>query len=253
MILTCPACKTAFRVRREDLGPEGRKVRCGACRHLWYARAEGLSKPEEGPPRLPKQASPLPVLRAPVRDQEETLQKTPLLLSLSGAEKREAVGDPGAAARRDRAKKGLTPAGLPPSLSLAGAALVLLLALLAALWVGRERLVTTFPEAAILYRLLGAELDPRITALSLEEVTLRRTRAEGEAVLVVEGWIANSGSEVVQLPPLEARLLDAEGQPLRRWSFAPEEERLEAGARTRFRTQVADLREAVSIDIDFLR
>ena len=139
------------------------------------------------------------------------------------------------------------------ALLLGPAALVLLLALLAALWVGRERLVTTFPEAAILYRLLGAELDPRITALSLEEVTLRRTRAEGEAVLVVEGWIANSGSEVVQLPPLEARLLDAEGQPLRRWSFAPEEERLEAGARTRFRTQVADLREAVSIDLDFLR
>ncbi len=36
MNLTCPSCGATFRVEPAQLGPAGRKVRCGDCRHAWH-------------------------------------------------------------------------------------------------------------------------------------------------------------------------------------------------------------------------
>lgn len=39
MILTCPRCATRYVVREEQVGPQGRKVKCSACGELWRAEA----------------------------------------------------------------------------------------------------------------------------------------------------------------------------------------------------------------------
>ncbi|MCB1783477.1 MAG: zinc-ribbon domain-containing protein [Alphaproteobacteria bacterium] len=44
MIVTCPACKTRFRAEDEDLGGEGRRVRCGQCAEVWFQRPEGFEE-----------------------------------------------------------------------------------------------------------------------------------------------------------------------------------------------------------------
>ncbi|MDQ3140424.1 MAG: zinc-ribbon domain-containing protein, partial [Pseudomonadota bacterium] len=44
MILTCPACSTQYRLKDGAIPPEGRQVRCAACKHKWHedgAPAEG--------------------------------------------------------------------------------------------------------------------------------------------------------------------------------------------------------------------
>jgi len=40
MILTCPACATQYRLKDNAIPPEGRQVRCAACKHKWHQDGE---------------------------------------------------------------------------------------------------------------------------------------------------------------------------------------------------------------------
>jgi predicted Zn finger-like uncharacterized protein len=53
MILTCPSCGTQYVVKDDAIPPEGRQVRCAACKHSWHqnpeaptGRSEPLTEPE---------------------------------------------------------------------------------------------------------------------------------------------------------------------------------------------------------------
>jgi predicted Zn finger-like uncharacterized protein len=41
MILTCPSCGTQYVVKDGAIPPEGRQVRCAACKHSWHQQPEG--------------------------------------------------------------------------------------------------------------------------------------------------------------------------------------------------------------------
>ena len=43
MILECPNCETCYEIP-EDLPPEGRKVRCASCQHVWNATNKNQPK-----------------------------------------------------------------------------------------------------------------------------------------------------------------------------------------------------------------
>ena len=49
MILTCPACATQYRLKDDAIPPEGRQVRCAACKHKWHQEGEagGLATPPD--------------------------------------------------------------------------------------------------------------------------------------------------------------------------------------------------------------
>jgi predicted Zn finger-like uncharacterized protein len=42
MIVCCPSCQTRFNVDPALLGPDGRKVRCARCAHVWRVGQDGL-------------------------------------------------------------------------------------------------------------------------------------------------------------------------------------------------------------------
>ena len=48
MILTCPNCGTQYVVKDDAIPPEGRQVRCAACKHSWHQNPEAEAEsPEE--------------------------------------------------------------------------------------------------------------------------------------------------------------------------------------------------------------
>lgn len=46
MIITCPECDARFVLPEKALGPEGRRLRCGQCRHIWY-KVPPKNEPED--------------------------------------------------------------------------------------------------------------------------------------------------------------------------------------------------------------
>ncbi len=45
MILTCPACATQYRLKDDAIPPEGRQVRCAACKHKWHEDGASATEP----------------------------------------------------------------------------------------------------------------------------------------------------------------------------------------------------------------
>ena len=71
MILTCPSCGTQYVVKDDAIPPEGRQVRCAACKHSWYQDPEIATETEEAAPlELEPQADAETVaMEEPARDE----------------------------------------------------------------------------------------------------------------------------------------------------------------------------------------
>jgi predicted Zn finger-like uncharacterized protein len=68
MIVTCPNCRTRYRVRDHQIEDDGRRVRCRACGHSWHQlpvdEPEPLPEPPPKPPK-PKRTKPKPPPKPP--------------------------------------------------------------------------------------------------------------------------------------------------------------------------------------------
>ena len=60
MILTCPACATQYRLKDGAIPPEGRQVRCAACKHKWHEDGAGAPAAAEGHEGTAAGQGPLP-------------------------------------------------------------------------------------------------------------------------------------------------------------------------------------------------
>ena len=50
MILTCPRCATRYVVGEDQVGPQGRKVKCASCGERWMASPEPETPPQPAEP-----------------------------------------------------------------------------------------------------------------------------------------------------------------------------------------------------------
>ncbi len=193
MILTCPACATSYFVPDEAIGPNGRRVRCKACGHDWRATLEdeplelsaateepvaeaGFGKREETPETLAE--TPAPELPRAFRAKAEQQRKM-----------------------RRAATQGAVWAGLA----------VVLLALIGAAFAFRLPIVQAWPQAAAVYKLVGAPVN--LAGLEFEAVGAR-TAAHDPGKVVVSGALRNIRDNEVVAPPVRVALLDASGAEL---------------------------------------
>ncbi|GBD42808.1 hypothetical protein HRbin40_00264 [bacterium HR40] len=206
MILTCPSCGTRFRVDAAALLPAGKLVRCSQCGHRWFA---------EPPRESGGSVAPVAAEAEPWEPPSEPIPEPPAQTS-------------GAVARA--ASSGAM---------LGWLVLLLVLLVLAGFVVGRNEIVTAFPQTAPLYGYLGLPVTVPI-GLEFRALTSRRANESGSEVLVVEGEIHNVADSERLLPPVRVSLVDANGRELDFGLFDAPQRSLPPGGMTRFKAELFD-------------
>ncbi len=120
MILGCPECHTRFAIDAQALRPDGRRVKCGKCDHVWF---------EEPPP--PNASEPISV--TPLEPEEQSSIPIPNLPAISRADQKRTAGA-------------------------AWILVCFLFAVVVALtWFGRESIARAWPAAETIYASIGID------------------------------------------------------------------------------------------------
>lgn len=240
MIITCPSCSTRYKLDPAQFGPDGRRVRCTKCAHVW------TEMPADDLPRaIPAEAAPDPSTDAgaqaaagespPRLDAGERMTPPPAARSARAAAQHRAQEKTGRRWRAGWLVLILVVASLGVSLVLA-----------------RESVIRAWPPAERLYTLLGIE-GPRPGAGLNIKVTEHRQDMDGKTVvLIVKGEVANTSNSVRDVPRLKATLRTDRGAVVADWTFATAQARLLPGETAPFVTRLENPeKEGTVLNIDF--
>ena len=291
MNLTCPSCGATFLVEPAQLGPAGRRVRCGACRHTWRQEAvaeDPAPAPASAPPLAPEpepavdpaaEQAAAKAAAQPFAPSEtdagasqppepaESTQPEPQAEAAPATTRATAPGAaPGAAPEAEEAglgervsrrafSKPARPQPKQPQVSLAaGWALyaVVVIGLASGFYYGRAPLVAMVPEITRLYDLVGLKYEVLELGLELRDVKSVRRLIEGARVVVIEGLVVNLSNQDRQVPLLRLSVIDAEGVELDRWTFRADSASLAPGGSTRFETVAKNPPREGNLAIDFV-
>lgn len=229
MELACPSCGTHFRVPEGALGPRGRKVRCGACGHVWRALPSEAGDAEvatagaaAAPESTPSPAEEWRTDSARAVEEQVFADPGPGAPQDFGA----ALGEPPsddfqaeAMPRRRGPRPMPEPAPGPRWGLLAGWLLFFLVigGLAFGGWQFRQQIVAQVPEAKRVYDLLGVPLTVAGPPFVLDWKRAIRTEETGPTV-TLSGQVINASEEPQMPPQLVVVLSDAAGQQIDSWA-----------------------------------
>ncbi|MDA0786147.1 MAG: zinc-ribbon domain-containing protein [Proteobacteria bacterium] len=202
MILSCPDCRTRFAIDAAHLAPDGRRVKCGKCAHVWY---ESMPELEDDPP-IPIEVTPYD----PKEDGANTRRNLPALRQL-------------------RSGRGARTAWMVSA--------ALLVAILAVLWFGRGPIALAVPQAETLYASIGIDAFPP-PGEGLE-VEFSVSAAGGK--LALKGEVINVSNGARDIPELYVLISDGDKNILKSWSFMIGTARLGPGERASFTSQTEEV------------
>ncbi len=224
MITLCPACRTGFRVRAEQLAVRAGLVRCGKCSRVFDAREHLLD--ENAPDLGAEVQEPASAVRAHVPAENMAAAAESVNADRPRAEPAAASGpsafDFGPTAGASR----LGHARRWPWVL--GTLLLVLLLLAQAGYYYRTAIILLFPEtklyAAALCANIGCDLPlpRRIELMSIEASDLQAD-TNNSNVMVLSATLKNRAAFDQQLPLLELTLTDAQDQPVVRRVLAPQD------------------------------
>jgi predicted Zn finger-like uncharacterized protein len=207
MILTCPACATRFAVESDALGPNGRRVRCGSCRHVWH----------QAPPELDEEAHE-PVAAAPLAAPATEPDEAPVRMRRP---------PPKPARRRNGGA----------SVAWMALALVVLI-VIGGTVVAKDSILEAWPASARVYAAFGMMGGTSSAGLELRKVSWKRETADNVPLLSIEGEVANTSQGVRSVPRIRAAVVGKDGQELKSWVFAPPKVNLIPGESVPFHTEL---------------
>ncbi|PWC33836.1 MJ0042-type zinc finger domain-containing protein [Azospirillum sp. TSO35-2] len=218
MIVSCPTCSTRYTLSDQSLGPDGRKVRCAKCGHIWWQR------PEE--PDFEPMMADAPTEIRPVRP-------------------------PKAAAKKAKPPK--APRQPPARSTVVGFALlgVLLAGTAAGAYLARDVVVRSWPAAALFYETVGLPVEPPGTGLELRNIHSAQMMEGGAVILVLDGEVANSSDVERAVPPLRGISLGPDRKPLQSWVMEPSAATLAPGAVATFHHSQPDPGPVAEVTITF--
>ena len=220
MILTCPECTTRYQTDASQFAPDGRKVRCAKCGHVWF------------------QAPPAPEPEAGLED-EAVAPPEPEEAEPVAAPKREAFAPtPRAEAPPARSRFATRPPILERLGLVAGWA-ALAVIVLAVGWSGvhyRKSIASLWPQSSSLYAAVGMRVNTR--GLEFQDRSAHYETDGQQDVLVITGHLLNTTSRELSVPPIRVSLMDADKRELYHWSFSAGVSTLHPGQIATFHTQL---------------
>ena len=121
---------------------------------------------------------------------------------------------------------------------IAAVLLILILGFVGAALFLKDTIISTFPSAEGLYSVVGLEDDSLGAGLSINDVKSTRESIGGKDVLVVRGDVVNVSERNRNVPILELRLADTEGNTVQSAQSAPLKNELVAGDKISFEIQL---------------
>jgi predicted Zn finger-like uncharacterized protein len=225
MRIECPSCAAGFDVNPSALEPNGRTVRCAACKATWFAAAPSLVMADGELARIP---APMPTPTVSIEDRADhralaasgnkaAIEEAEIVAvesapSISPAEeaappqmpKRKTVAQFTSAARKPQRRFPL------------GLVAVLLIAILTFGVVSRQSLVRAAPELANLYAAIGLPVNLR--GLEFQNIRTRQEIQDGITVLAIEGEVENIANRAVELPRVRLSVLGDNGAEIYSWT-----------------------------------
>lgn len=238
VIITCPNCRTSYRVASDALSAAGRQVQCAACETLWVATpsfpepAEPFDDPDPDDDELDFRADD-DTLFTPA---DETLLDAEFSAEEQGGTAKPAKGPPMARPRdrgidgalvRERmdeiAKRRNTLIRKLPMARFRRAARVMLALIAAIILVSavafRTEIVRLYPQMNALYGVVG--LGTNVIGIDISELNTLRTTRDGNPVIVVNAKISNITNRLAYVPNVLVSLLAADGRVIYEWSVTP--------------------------------
>lgn len=223
MRIECPSCAAGFEVSPSALEPNGRTVRCAACKTTWFAPAPSLVLADGAAEEI---SNPAPVVSAEDRADHEALAavgKTadvPAVVTIENSppvSPAEEEAPPPVPIPKRKTVAQFAPAVRKPKrrfpLGLVAALLVCVLSLGL---VNRQSMVRAAPELATLYSAIGFPVNLR--GLEFQNIRTRQEIQDGITVLAIEGDVENIVSRAVELPRVRLSVLGANGVEIYSWT-----------------------------------
>lgn len=215
MILTCPECATRYQTDAAHFAPDGRKVRCAKCGHVWL----------QAPP-APEPEPEIAHIEAPEPEPEPVV---PQRAAYAPA----AVTAPAAhAAPKPRGR-------WAERLGLAFGWAALAGIVIAVAWSAvrfRQDIAGMWPQSSSFYAALGMHVNTR--GIDFQNKSAHLETEDGQDVLVITGKLVNITSHELTVPQIRVSLSDADKRELYHWNFAAGVSTLGPGQSASFRTRL---------------
>lgn len=274
MIITCPNCSTRYSLPQDKIKPGGQKVRCAKCGTVWHQAPDDpeplalttedqvpmppppawapATPAETAPPQVPANVSPdLP--SGPIDEAVVAPAQTGEVAAAEAATVSHEPPPDNFAQFHFQSKAADEPTGAGRKWAIA--VIVLVVLALAALVVFKKQVQDlTGIQLVSINDLAPAETEPAAVptstptpapavvapqplTLTFEEVESSIEEIDGIRRLMVKGLIVNPADHEQTVPPLAFNMLDKDGKPIDRWTFAAPVRALAPRTTTRFSGQ----------------